>query len=92
MSSSKKLFLSAVSSEFGSYRRLVAGDLKCPNLDVAEHEDIKRLVIGGSTLKKPDKRLSAGHCQDGSNQPYQGAIRKRVIDANLVGCMAPAIS
>src|SRR6185503_12811430 len=33
-STNKKLFLSAVSSEFESYRRLLADDLKRPTLDV----------------------------------------------------------
>ena len=35
----KKLFLSAVSSEFIAYRTLLAQDLKRPNLDVAVQED-----------------------------------------------------
>ena len=35
MSGHKKLFLSAVSSEFLSYRELLSKDLKGPALDVA---------------------------------------------------------
>jgi hypothetical protein len=35
MSANQKLFLSAVSGEFVSYRNLLAADLKRPNLDVA---------------------------------------------------------
>ena len=49
-STNKKLFLSAVSSEFESYRRLLADDLKRPTLDVAVQEDF--VVSGGSTLGK----------------------------------------
>ncbi|MDX1965842.1 MAG: DUF4062 domain-containing protein [Planctomycetaceae bacterium] len=49
---SKKLFLSAVSSEFEAYRRLLAGDLKRPDLDVAVQEDF--INTGGSTLEKLD--------------------------------------
>ena len=43
--SNKKLFLSAVSSEFRSCRDLLAGYLKRPSLDVAVQEDF--LVSGG---------------------------------------------
>ncbi len=53
----KKLFLSAVSSEFESYRRLLAGDLKRPTLDVAVQEDF--VVTGGSTLRKLDDYICA---------------------------------
>ena len=52
MSGNKKLFLSAVSSEFNSYRTLLAGDLMRPNLDVAVQKDF--IVTGGSTLEKLD--------------------------------------
>ena len=52
MPGNKKLFLSAVSSEFISYRNLLAGDLKRPSLDVAVQEDF--VVTGGSTLEKLD--------------------------------------
>jgi tetratricopeptide (TPR) repeat protein len=52
MNHSKKLFLSAVSSEFAAYRQLLAGDLKRPTLDVAVQEDF--VVTGGSTLEKLD--------------------------------------
>jgi hypothetical protein len=52
MPGNKKLFLSAVSSEFISYRNLLAGDLKRPNLDVAVQEDF--IVTGGKTLEKLD--------------------------------------
>jgi hypothetical protein len=56
-SSNKKLFLSAVSSEFESYRQLLAGDLKRPALDVAVQEDF--VVSGGSTLQKLDDYVKA---------------------------------
>jgi len=55
----KKLFLSAVSSEFESYRRLLAADLKRPTLDVAVQEDF--VVSGGSTLQKLDDYIKACH-------------------------------
>lgn len=48
----KKLFLSAVSSEFEAYRKLLAGDLKRPTLDVAVQEDF--IVTDGTTLQKLD--------------------------------------
>jgi hypothetical protein len=57
ISSTKKLFLSAVSSEFESYRRLLTGDLKRPTLDVAVQEDF--VVSGGSTLRKLDEYIKA---------------------------------
>ena len=44
---SRKLFLSAVSSAFESYRQLLAQDLKRPSLDVAVQEDIVVKLIGG---------------------------------------------
>src|SRR4026209_825952 len=56
-SSNKKLFLSAVSSEFESHRRLLADDLKRPTLDVAVQEDF--VVSGGSTLAKLDDYIKA---------------------------------
>ena len=52
MPANKKLFLSAVSTEFISYRNLLAGDLMRPTLDVAVQEDF--VVTGGSTLVKLD--------------------------------------
>ena len=55
---SKKLFLSAVSSEFVSHRDLLAADLKRPNLDVAVQEDF--VVTGGKTLEKLDTYIR--HC------------------------------
>ena len=58
MSANKKLFLSAVSSEFVSYRNLLADDLKRPNLDVAVQEDF--VVTGGKTLEKLDTYIR--HC------------------------------
>jgi hypothetical protein len=58
-STNKKLFLSAVSSEFESYRQLLAGDLKRPALDVAVQEDF--VVSGGSTLQKLDDYVKACH-------------------------------
>ena len=58
MRGNKKLFLSAVSSEFVSYRNLLAEDLKRPNLDVAVQEDF--VVGGGTTLDKLDTYIR--HC------------------------------
>ena len=58
MSGNKKLFLSAVSSEFVSYRNLLAADLKRPNLDVAVQENF--VVTGGKTLEKLDTYIR--HC------------------------------
>ena len=57
MSGNKKLFLSAVSSEFLSYRELLKSYLKRPALDVAEQEDF--MVSGGSTLAKLDGYICA---------------------------------
>jgi tetratricopeptide (TPR) repeat protein len=57
MNTNRKLFLSAVSSEFESYRRLLAADLKRPTLDVAVQEDFG--VGGGLTLDKLDDYLRA---------------------------------
>jgi tetratricopeptide (TPR) repeat protein len=54
----KKLFLSAVSSEFESHRQLLAQDLKRPNLDVAEQKDF--VVSGETTLQKLDDYIK--HC------------------------------
>lgn len=53
----KKLFLSAVSSEFESYRKLLADDLKRPALDVAVQEDFG--VGGLTTLEKLDDYIRA---------------------------------
>jgi len=53
----KKLFLSAVSSEFESYRRLLADDLKRPTLDVAVQEDFG--VLDDTTLGKLDTYIRA---------------------------------
>lgn len=53
----KKLFLSAVSSEFLAYRQLLASDLKRPTLDVAVQEDF--IVTGGTTLEKIDAYIRA---------------------------------
>ena len=58
MTGNKKLFLSAVSSEFESHRQLLAADLKRPNLDVAVQEDFG--VTGRSTLEKLDTYIR--HC------------------------------
>jgi tetratricopeptide (TPR) repeat protein len=49
---SKKLFLSIVSSEFVSCRKLLTQDLKRPDLDVAAQEDFG--VTDGTTLEKLD--------------------------------------
>ena len=56
-SARKKLFLSAVSSEFESYRQLLASDLKRPNLDVGVQEDFT--ISGGLTLRKLDNYIKA---------------------------------
>ena len=53
----KKLFLSAVSSEFESYRKLLASDLKRPTLDVAVQEDFG--VLDDTTLGKLDTYIRA---------------------------------
>ncbi|MGH8487720.1 MAG: NACHT domain-containing protein [Gammaproteobacteria bacterium] len=58
MRGNKKLFLSAVSSEFVSYRNLLAADLERPNLNVAVQEDF--VVTGGTTLDKLD--IYIRHC------------------------------
>ncbi len=58
MRGNKKLFLSAVSSEFVSYRNLLAADLKRLDLDVAVQEDF--VVTGGTTLDKLDNYIR--HC------------------------------
>jgi len=58
MRGNKKLFLSAVSSEFVSHRDLLAADLKRPDLDVAVQEDF--VVTGGTTLDKLDTYIR--HC------------------------------
>ena len=58
MRGNKKLFLSAVSSEFASHRNLLAADLKRPDLDVAVQEDF--VVTGGTTLDKLDNYIR--HC------------------------------
>ena len=57
MRQNKKLFLSAVSNEFESYRSLLAGDLKRPNLDVAVQEDF--ITTDGTTLSKLDTYIRA---------------------------------
>lgn len=57
---SKKLFLSAVSSEFASCRQLLTDDLRRPNLDVAVQEDIEKVVTGGTMLEKLDAYIR--HC------------------------------
>ncbi|MEL6898300.1 MAG: ATP-binding protein [Planctomycetota bacterium] len=53
----KKLFLSAVSSEFEDYRTLLAGDLKRPTLDVAEQKNF--VTTDGTTLRKLDDYIKA---------------------------------
>ena len=53
----KKLFLSAVSSEFSAYRQLLAKDLLRPSLDVAVQDDF--LVTDGTTLEKLDVYIQA---------------------------------
>jgi hypothetical protein len=50
----RRIFLSAVSNEFESHRRLLAHDLKRPNVDVKEQEEIAKSVGGGTTLEKLD--------------------------------------
>jgi hypothetical protein len=58
MSAHRQLFLSAVSNEFQSYRQLLAGDLKRPNLDVKVQGDF--VTSGGHTLSKLDDYIR--HC------------------------------
>ena len=48
----KRLFLSAVSVELGSYRKRLAKDLRRPNLDVRVQKDF--IVTGATTLEKLD--------------------------------------
>lgn len=55
MHANKKLFLSAVSSEFEGCRKLLTGDLRRPTLDVAVQEDFG--VSGGLTLDKLDRYI-----------------------------------
>ena len=55
MTNNKKLFLSAVSSEFLAYLELLAQDLKGPTLDVAVGKDF--IVTGASTLEKLDEYI-----------------------------------
>ena len=55
----RKLFLSAVSSEFLACRNLLAADLKRPTLDVAVQEDF--IVTGGKTLEKLDTYIQDCH-------------------------------
>jgi hypothetical protein len=55
MIGNKKLFISAVSSEFVSYRELLRKDLKRPNLDIAVQEDF--ITSGGKTLEKLDNYI-----------------------------------
>jgi hypothetical protein len=57
MPANKKLFLSAVSSEFEGCRRLLSGDLRRPTLDLAVQEDFG--VGGGLTLDKLDDYIRA---------------------------------
>ncbi len=59
MPDNRKLFLSAVSSEFLAYRELLAKDLKRPTLDVAVQEDF--IVTDGTTLEKLDRYIRACH-------------------------------
>jgi hypothetical protein len=53
----RSLFLSCVTSEFGSYRELLTGDLKRPTLEVKVQEDF--VVSGGTTLEKLDDYIRA---------------------------------
>src|SRR5260370_38555697 len=53
-----QLFLSTVSSEFRSYRLLLADDLKRPNLEVKSQEDF--ITTSGCTLGKLDDYIH--HC------------------------------
>lgn len=50
----KKLFLSAVSGEFESYRKLLAGDFKRPTLDIAVQEDFG--VLDDTSLLSVEKK------------------------------------
>jgi hypothetical protein len=51
----KRLFLSCATSEFGSYRELLTGDLKRPTLEVKVQADFG--VTGRTTLEKLDKYI-----------------------------------
>lgn len=53
----RRLFLSCSTSEFGSYRELLTGDLKRPTLEVKVQEDF--VVSGGTTLEKLDDYILA---------------------------------
>jgi len=53
----KKLFLSAVSSEFENYREILAKDLKTPDVDIAVQENF--ITTGSSTLEKLDDYIRA---------------------------------
>ncbi|MFI5460612.1 MAG: hypothetical protein ACHRXM_34795 [Isosphaerales bacterium] len=53
----RRLFLSCATSEFGSYRELLTGDLKRPTLEVKVQEDFG--VAGGTTLEKLDEYIRA---------------------------------
>jgi hypothetical protein len=53
----RRLFLSCATSEFGSYRELLTGDLKRPTLEVKVQEDF--VVSGGTTLEKLDEYIRA---------------------------------
>src|SRR5882672_1199875 len=82
ISSTKKLFLSAVSSEFESYRRLLADDLKRPTLDVAVQEDF--VVSGGLTLQKLDDYIKACHGVVHLIGKATGAVSERVAVKTLL--------
>jgi hypothetical protein len=53
----RRLFLSCATSEFGSHRELLTGDLKRPTLEVKVQEDF--VVSGGTTLEKLDDYILA---------------------------------
>jgi hypothetical protein len=54
-SRSKRIFLSAVTRELGSYRESLAQDLRLPNVEVKVQEDF--IVGGGTTLGKIDNYI-----------------------------------
>ena len=72
-----KLFLSCVSDEFAAHRKLLEGDLKRPDLDVAvqEHFLVTRLLARLIELpeERPRKRLRPG---DGADDPSEERPRE----------------
>ncbi len=82
MTHNKKLFLSAVSSEFAAYRTLLAADLKRPTLEVAVQEDF--LGTGATTLEKLDIYILACHGVIHLIGKATGAVPEEVAVAKLL--------